>query len=76
MYNFYIQYPSVNYLKEEMMKLSAPTQTVWWISLVLGALGVLLFLKIIKIAVLAPYTFWLVAAGLALLLLATALKKL
>ena len=59
-----------------MMKLSAPTQTVWWISLVLGAVGVLLFLKIIKIAALAPYTFWLVAAGLALLLLATALKKL
>lgn len=58
------------------MKLSAPTTTVWWISLGLGALGVLLFLKIIKIAVLAPYTFWLVAAGLALLLLATALKRL
>lgn len=58
------------------MKLSAPTRVVWWISLVLGVLGILQYLKVINFAFLAPYAFWLVAIGLVLLLLGTALKKL
>ncbi len=57
------------------MKLSAPTQIIWWLSLILGAVGVLLFTKIIKVAALTPYDFWLVVAGLVLLLLATLFRK-
>ncbi len=53
------------------MKLSAP-KFVWWVvSLVLGALGLLGYLGI---DVLAGFAFWLVLVGLALLLLATAIK--
>lgn len=62
--------------REEKMKLSAPTTIVWWISLGLAALGILLYTEVIKIAVLTPYIFWIVAAGLILLLLATALRRL
>jgi len=57
------------------MRLSAPTTIIWWISLILGAVGVLLWLKVIKIAVLEPYAVWMIIVGLALLLLATLLRR-
>ncbi len=57
------------------MKLSAPTVIVWWISLILGALGLLLYLKVFSIAVLNPYAIWLIVAGFALLLLATLFRR-
>ena len=55
------------------MKLSAP-KFVWWIvSLVLGAIG-LIGALVPTFPVAGPYAFWFVLIGLALLLLATALK--
>jgi len=56
------------------MKLSAPKIITWWIAVVLGVLGFLG--KYAVVAALAPYAFWLVAAGLVLLVLATLLKGL
>jgi hypothetical protein len=58
-------------LKEALVKLSAP-KFIWWvISLVLGVLAVLAHFAIPALASL-EFWFWLV--GMALLLLATALK--
>lgn len=54
------------------MKLSAPTMVVWVIALVLGIAGLLGFL--VTIPVISGMAFWLVLIGLALLLLATAVK--
>jgi len=51
------------------MKLSPPTQIVWIIALILGLAGLLGALGVIT--AFAGYAFWLVAAGLALLLIAT-----
>ena len=57
------------------MKLSAPTQIVWIIALILGIVGVLGTLVTIP-AITPAIAFWLVVAGLALLLIATALRRL
>lgn len=54
------------------MKLSAPTQIVWIIALILGIAGILGFLG--AIAALSAFAFWLVAAGWALLLIATVMR--
>ena len=56
------------------MKLSAPKVITWWIAVVLGVLGLLGFSG--TIAALSAYSFWLVAAGLVLLALATLIKEL
>ncbi len=56
------------------MKLSAPKITIWWIAVILGILGVLA--KLVTIPVLSGIAFWLVVAGLVLLILATLLKDL
>lgn len=56
------------------MKLSAPTQAVWLIAVVLGVLGILA--RVVPIAPLAAYAFWMVALGFILLTLATMLKGL
>ncbi len=56
------------------MRLSPPKVITWWIALILGILGLLGFLGVI--AGLAQYAFWLVAAGLALMLVATLVKNL
>jgi len=56
------------------MKLNAPKQITWLISLVLGILGLLG--QLATIPVISGIAFWLVLIGLALLLLATALKNL
>jgi hypothetical protein len=52
-------------------KLSAPTQIVWIIALILGIVGILGVLGVIA---LGTYAFWLVVAGWALLLIATAMR--
>lgn len=57
------------------MKLSAPKQITWIIALILGILGVLGTVAAIP-AISGAIAFWLVAAGLALLLLATAIHGL
>ena len=54
--------------------LSAPKVTTWLIAVALGALGLLGHLGVV--AALATYAFWLVTAGLVLLVLATLLKDL
>ncbi len=55
------------------MKLSAPSQVVWVIALVLGLVGVLASLG--TLPMFAAYAFWLVVAGWALLLIATLLRN-
>jgi len=56
------------------MKLTPPKVITWWIALILGALGLLGYLG--AVAGLRAYSFWLVAAGLVLLLVATLIKDL
>jgi hypothetical protein len=56
------------------MRLSSPTQIVWIIALILGLLGLLGYLDVITSV--TEYAFWLVAAGWALLLVATAARGL
>lgn len=56
------------------MKLSAPTQPVWIIAVVLGVIGILA--EVVPIAEIAPYAFWMVSIGFILLALATLLKGL
>jgi hypothetical protein len=54
------------------LKLSAPSQIVWIIALILGIAGILGFLGIV--AALSTYAFWLVAAGWAVLVVATIMR--
>jgi len=54
------------------LRLSAPSQTVWIIALILGVVGVLATLVVIP--TISAFAFWLVAAGCALLLIATAMR--
>ena len=56
------------------MKLSRPKVVSWWIAVALGALGLLGQLGIVT--TLGAYSFWLVAAGFVLLVLATLLNDL
>jgi hypothetical protein len=56
------------------VKLSAPKNLTWWISLVLGALG--LIGGLVSIPVLSALSMWLLVIGLALLLVATAISGL
>ena len=56
------------------MKLTPPKVVTWWIALILGVLGLLGFTG--TIAALSPYSFWLVMAGLVLMLVATLIKDL
>jgi hypothetical protein len=56
------------------MKLSSPKMLTWIIAVFLGLIGLVAYLA--AVAPLAPYSFWLVAAGLALLAVGTAVKGL
>jgi len=56
------------------MNLTPPTQLVFWICVVLGVLGLLGAIGLL--AFLAPYAFWLVFVGLALLIIALLVKGL
>ena len=56
------------------MKLSAPKQIVWIIALILGVVGILGPLAGIS-AITPAIAFWLVVVGWALLLIATALRR-
>lgn len=55
------------------MKLNAPTQTFWLISVILGALGI--FAHYGKIQQINPYAFELLALGFVILVIATLLKR-
>ena len=56
------------------MKLTPPETITWWIALGLGVLGLLGHLG--SVAGLSAYAFWLAAAGLVLMLVATRTKNL
>lgn len=56
------------------MKLTPPTMLVFWISVALVVIG--LIAKFVPIAVLSGLSFWLVAAGAVLLIVALLVKKL
>lgn len=56
------------------MKLNAPKQITWLISIVLVVAGVLA--EFIDLSVVTEYNFWIVTAGAVLLALATYLKGL
>ena len=56
------------------MNLSAPKVLSWWIAVILGAIGVIVY--IVPVAGLSPYAFWLVVVSAALLALASLLKDL
>jgi endonuclease/exonuclease/phosphatase (EEP) superfamily protein YafD len=58
------------------VKIRAPKSSTWLISVILAVLGILLYLGILKIPVLAPYNFWLVAVAFILLALGNILKGL
>ncbi len=54
------------------MKLNAPGQTLWLISVVVGGLGILS--QLVNIPSVSPYAFWLLAIGFILLVIATLTK--
>ena len=56
------------------MKLSAPKTVVWWISVIVGVVGILFHFGVIAVAGVSG--FWLVAIAFILLGLATFLKGL
>jgi hypothetical protein len=54
------------------MRLNAPSQTLWIISLILAGLGILSHLVVIPNV--SPYAFWLLAIGYIVLLIGTMTK--
>jgi len=56
------------------MQLSPPKSITWWIALALGVLSLLGFSG--NVAALSAYSFWLVMAGLVLMLVATRVHNL
>lgn len=58
------------------MKLSRPKKTTWWTAVLLGLAGILLHEGIVAVPVLSGLSFWFVAGGFLLLVLATLLKGL
>jgi len=54
----------------------APKSSTWLISVILGVLGILLYLGIIKIPLLVPYNFWIIAAAFILLAFGSIIKGL
>ncbi len=53
-----------------------PKEITWWISFICLLIGVLPALGVRVSAPFAPYSFWIVVAGLVLMLLATRLRGL
>jgi hypothetical protein len=64
----------IKFVKEQIMKLSAPKNVTWWIAVVLGVLGILG--TFISLPLVSANAFWFVAVGFVLLALATFLKDL
>jgi hypothetical protein len=65
------------YLKKTIprrnIRLHAPKQITWWVAVVVGALGVLG--QFVSIPVVSGLSFWLITAGLVILILATLFKN-
>ncbi len=58
------------------MKLYPPTTASWWIAVILGVLGILFRLGVVKIAGLSGYAFLFVTVAFVLLALAALVKGL
>ncbi len=56
--------------------LNPPKMITWWISFICLVVGVLVAIRVLALPALAPYSFWIVVAGLVLMLLATRLRGL
>jgi membrane protein YdbS with pleckstrin-like domain len=56
------------------MKLSAPKRNTWRISLILGIVGVVS--HFVAIPYVSPWSWWILVAGFALLILSTFIKNL
>jgi len=54
------------------MKLSAPTKNVFWISVIVAAVG--LIAKLGVVTFLAPFAFWLLVVAFVLLVLGNTMK--
>lgn len=54
------------------MRLNAPTQTYWWVAIVLGVAGVVG--NFVALPFVTAYAFWFVTVGLVVLALSTLLK--
>ncbi|MCG3163671.1 MAG: hypothetical protein JMDDDDMK_05115 [Acidobacteria bacterium] len=54
------------------MKTNAPSSALWLISVIIGALGIVS--NLVKIGGISPYSFWLLAIGFIILVVATVLK--
>lgn len=57
------------------MKLNAPTQVLWIIAVVLGALGILTHPDLMRVPSISPYSFWLLAIGFIILVIATLVRR-
>ena len=57
------------------MKLNAPTQVLWLISVILGGLGLLFYFTTIRLLPLSKYPFELLALGFVILVIGTLLRR-
>jgi hypothetical protein len=57
------------------MRLNAPSQALWIVAVILGALGILGHPQVLAIQGLRFYYFWLLAAGFILLVVATLVRR-
>lgn len=65
---------SINYLREEAMRLNAPSRISWIVSLILGLLSLLSYF--VAIPFVTVNLFWFMGAGWLLLILATFMRGL
>ena len=63
-------------MEDKVMRMNAPKVLTWLISVILGVVGILLKLGIVKITQLENYDFLLLTAGFVLLVSANLFKKL
>jgi len=65
--------PKFNHQKgERIMKVNAPTERFWWISVILGVIGILGYF--VAIPFVTVNAFWFVTVGFVVLVLSTVLK--
>jgi energy-converting hydrogenase Eha subunit C len=57
------------------MRLNAPSQALWLISVILGAIGIIAHPQVLRIQGVYPYAFWLLAIGFILLVVATLVRR-
>ena len=60
----------------KIMKLNAPKTTTWILAVIIGGAGILSHIGVLRIPVISPLAFWLVAGALILLVLAAFMKGL